>query len=89
LSEHENQGHRHTITIVVNGQEVTVEDKDISYVEVTAIAYPELVTNPDAMFTVTYRKGGNENQPEGQLLPGASVKVKKNMVFDVVPTTKS
>ncbi len=85
----EDHGHGHHVTIVVNGQEVQVDVRDISYAEVTAIAYPELVGNPDAMFTVAYRKGGNEHHPAGQLLAGDSVRVKVGMVFDVVPTTKS
>lgn len=89
MSEHDNHGHGHAVEIIVNGQTVEVEDKDISFEEVTRIAYPELVNDPDAMFVVTYRKGGNEHQPEGRLLPGGKVKVKKGMVFDVVPTTKS
>lgn len=96
MSEHEelgghgdDHGRGHHVNIIVNGQEVQVEDRDLSFAEVTATAYPELVGNADAMFTVAYRKRGNEHHPAGQLLAGDSVRVKEGMVFDVVPTTKS
>lgn len=90
MSEQEdNKGNGHQVAIIVNGQEASVQGKDIGFAEITTIAYPDLVTNPDAMFTVAYRKGGNDHKPAGQLLPGETVKVKKDMVFDVVPTTKS
>ena len=89
-SDHDkNHGHGHKVMITVNGQEIEVDDKDVTYQEISKIAYPELADNPDAMFTITYRRGGDDDLPEGQLLLGKPVKVKKGMIFDVVPSTKS
>ncbi len=75
------------ITIIVNAQEKTVEDENVSFEEVTKLAYP---TPPfaETLFTVTYR---NAKKPkEGTLVEGHSVEVKKHgAVFNVKATDKS
>ena len=81
--------HEHTTTIVVNAQEKTVTTKEITFEQVVDFAYDG---NPPRgenwVFTVTYRRGADES-PQGSLVKGASVKVKKGMVFNVTATDKS
>jgi Multiubiquitin len=38
---------------------------------------------------VTYRKGGNEHRPEGVMVEGDTVKVKKGTTFNVSATNRS
>jgi hypothetical protein len=80
---HEHEGYR----IIVNAQPHIVEDEEVTFDEVTRLAYP---TPPyaDTLFTVTYR---HAKQPkEGSLGEGQSVKVKKDgTIFNVKATDKS
>ena len=76
-------------TIIINGQEKTTIEKELTFEEVVSIAYdgnPPSGTNWE--FTVTYRRGHRE-KPEGSLVAGQSVKVKPRMVFNVRATDKS
>ena len=79
--------HNKEIKIIVNAEEKTVEDENVSFDEVTKLAYP---TPPyaDTLFTVTYR---NAHKPkEGTLVEGQSVEVKKDgTIFNVKATDKS
>lgn len=95
MSEHqqpekgEDKGRGHPIEVIINGQAKTVEEKELSFDELVAIAHdgnpPE---GPNWFFTISYRRG-NGNKPEGSLLEGESVKVKKGMVFNVTSTDRS
>lgn len=73
--------------IIVNGQPKTVESADVSFEEVTTMAYPT-PPFPDTMFTVTYR---NAKKPkEGTLVEGQAVEVKKDgTIFNVKATDRS
>lgn len=73
--------------IIVNGEPHTVEDEEVSFDEVTKLAYPT-PPYPETMFTVTYR---NAKKPkEGTLVEGQSVEVKKDgTIFNVKATDKS
>lgn len=80
---------KHETTIVVNAQEKTVTTKEITFEHVVDLAYNENPPQGDNwVFTVTYRRGADES-PQGSLVKGASVKVKKGMVFNVTATDKS
>lgn len=80
-------GKTHEVTIIVNGRERTVEEKDVSFEEVVELAFPGSPTGPNIVYTVAYRKAaGNKS---GDLLPGRSVKVKRGTIFDVTQTDKS
>ena len=74
-------------TIIVNAQPHTVEDEEVTFDEVTKLAYP---TPPfaDTLYTVTFR---NAKKPkEGTLGEGQSVQVKKDgTIFNVKATDKS
>jgi hypothetical protein len=81
--------HQHETTIVVNAQEKTATTKEITFEQVVSLAYdgspPE---GENWVFTVTYRRGAGES-PQGSLVAGATVKVKKGMIFNVTATDKS
>ncbi|AKR42126.1 MULTISPECIES: multiubiquitin domain-containing protein [unclassified Methylophilus] len=78
----------HEITIIVNATQHTVEDKDLTYLEVVQLGFPGAVVGSNVIYTVTYRKGPSSNQ-QGSMDVGDTVKAKKGMVFNVTPTDKS
>ena len=75
-------------TIFVNGQRKVVKSKTLSFDEVVALAFDPVPTGPNIIFTITYEHGPHAN-PEGSLMPGASVKIKDGMIFNVTSTDKS
>jgi hypothetical protein len=79
--------HQKEFVIVVNGEQKTVESKDVTYEQVVGLAFPT-PPDPNTIFTVTYRKA---KQPhEGSLVEGQSVEVKKEgTVFNVFATGRS
>ncbi|MBJ7330650.1 MAG: multiubiquitin domain-containing protein [Solirubrobacteraceae bacterium] len=81
--------HTRETTIIVNAQEKTVTTKEVTFEQVVDLAYDGDPPQGDNwLFTVTYRRGADES-PQGSLVKGASVKVKKGMVFNVTATDKS
>lgn len=76
------------ITVVVNGGQHVVPKEAISFDELVALAYPDATPSPDVIYTISYRRGHDDNQ-KGLLPEGGSVKVKDGMVFDVLRTDKS
>lgn len=88
-SEDRGSGNNKTIEIVVNGTPKQVEKGELSFDELVALAFDPVPTGENMVFTITYRKGGNENRPEGTLAPVETVKVKKGTVFNVTATDKS
>jgi hypothetical protein len=76
------------ITIIVNLEEKTWDKRQISYEQVTLLAYP----NPPPGIVITYTveyEGGPRSNPEGSLTVGQSVKVREGMVFTVTETGRS
>ena len=91
MNEHtEEQGHEpKTITIYVNGTPKEVEKNEpLTYDKVVHLAFDNPPTGDDILITITYHKGDNE-KPEGSLVPGGTVKPKKGMEFDVTATNRS
>jgi hypothetical protein len=80
--------HDKDITIVVNGREKTVTGKELSFAQLVALAFDTPPTGENIVFTITYRRGQGE-KPEGSLVEGETVKIKKGMIFNVTPTDKS
>ncbi len=80
-------GKEHEVTIIVNGRERTVADKDVSFEEAVELAFPGSPAGPDIVYTVAFRKAAGNRT--GDLLPGQSVKVKEGTIFDVTQTDKS
>lgn len=76
------------VTIVVEGTEHQWPKEAISYAEVVTLEVPDYAQHPEITYSVTYKRGQG-NKPEGTLVPGASVKVKEGMVFNVSETGQS
>ena len=76
------------ITIIVEGTPHEWEKPKISYTEVVTLEVPGYSSNSQTTYAVKYKRG-HGNKPEGILAPGASVKVKKGMVFSVSETGQS
>jgi len=84
----EDQVHTKEATIIVNGRQKVVTQKELTYDEVVRLAFPDPNPSPDFEYTVTYSKG-DDAKKEGSLVKGDTVKVKEGMVFNVVETNKS
>lgn len=76
-------------TIIVNGRQKTVTERDLSFAAIVALAFDNPPTGENILFTITFRKGGNEHRPEGTLVEGDYVKVKSGTIFNVTATDKS
>lgn len=76
------------ITIIVNGREKTVTERELTMDDLVKLAFENPPTGEFICFTITYRRGQG-NKPEGTLEEGETVKVKKGMIFNVTATDKS
>lgn len=91
MNENELLAHKakhHELMIIVNATQYTVDEENITYLEVVQLAFPNAVLGGNAIYTVTYKKGSHESQ-QGAMDIGDTVKVKKGMVFNVTQTDKS
>jgi hypothetical protein len=77
-----------TVTIVVEGTPHEWPKGEISYAEVVTLEVPNYAQHPEITYSVRY-KAGHGNKPEGILTPGATVKVKEEMIFYVSETGQS
>ncbi len=80
--------HDKGFSIIVNGREKTVEDEELTFDRVVALAFDAPPTGEFICFTVTYRRAGGR-KPEGTLIEGGSVKVRNGTIFNVTVTDKS
>lgn len=76
------------ICIFVNTRQKLVDPGKISFAELIALAFTDVPTGPNTAFTVSYRKGPGTD-PEGTLIDGESIRLRKGMVFNVSATDKS
>lgn len=85
----QSKGHgKPAVTIFVNTREFSWEEKEISYEEVYALAFPNEPLNDGDVARIEYSRGHNGGGA-GSLQPGDRVNVKVNMVFDVYVTVRS
>lgn len=77
------------ITIYINGRQKTVSGKEISFTDLANLAYENQPPSETLIYTITYKKGGDSNKPEGGMVEGDVVKLKKGMIFNVTQTDKS
>ncbi|RYD83225.1 MAG: hypothetical protein EOP84_08210, partial [Verrucomicrobiaceae bacterium] len=71
-----------TVTIIVEGSPHEWPKDEISYAQVVTLEVPGYAQHPEVTYSVKYSRGQG-NKPEGTLSPGASVKVKDGMIFNV------
>lgn len=76
------------IIIIVNGEEKEVKKEKISYEEVIMLAFESYNDSEDIAYTIMYFRGNNE-KPNGFLLKGQEVNIKKEMKFNVSKTNRS
>jgi hypothetical protein len=79
---------RPKIRIIVNTREKFVDSRVLTFEALVKLAFPDLPMTPNTAFTVSYRKGPDKH-PEGTLIEGESVRIKKGEVFNVSATDKS
>ena len=77
-----------TVTIVVEGTEHEWPKDEIGFTEVVTLEVPDFAQHPEITYSVRYKRG-HGNKPEGTLVPGATVKVKEGMIFNVSETGQS
>lgn len=75
--------------IIVNGRPKMVAGKEVTFDQVVKLAFENPPHGADTIFSVTYRKGGNEHRPEGVMVEGDTVKIKKGTTFNVSATNRS
>src|SRR5262249_1395954 len=59
----------HGTPIVVNGRPKKWPGETISFEQVVGLAFPDAQPNPNTVYTVTYKKGGDQ----GSLVAGGSI----------------
>lgn len=74
--------------IIVNGREKLVTDKHLTFIELIHLAFDTPPQGSNMCFTVTYRNGPKK-RPEGTIVDGDSIRVKRGMIFNVTATDKS
>jgi hypothetical protein len=77
-----------TVTIIVEGTPHEWPKTEIEYEDVVTLEVPDYPQHSDITYSVKYKRG-HGNKPEGILSPGASVKVKEGMIFNVSETGQS
>jgi hypothetical protein len=77
-----------TVTIIVEGTPHEWPKDLITYAEVVTLEVPDYAQHPEITYSVKYSRGHGD-KPEGILVPGASVKVKEGMIFNVSETGQS
>jgi hypothetical protein len=86
--EHFHSGPSKEFAIIVNGRKKVVTMKRLSFEQIVPLGFDTVPTGPNIIFTITYMDGPHAN-PEGQLIEGATIKIKDGMVFNVRATDKS
>lgn len=77
-----------TFDIVVNGEQNEVTGRRHTFEEIVKLAFDDALFSDTIAYTITYKRGPNQNR-EGTLVPGESVFVTNEMLFNVVRTDKS
>lgn len=76
-----------TVTVYVNGTAYATDKGQLTYEQLLDLI--SAAPLPDGQrYSVQYSKG-HKDKPTGTLIEGGSVKVKKDMEFDVTPANRS
>lgn len=82
------QDDKNVFTIIVNARKREFREAKISFEQVVILAFGTISTNPNIVYSVTYKNGPKENR-EGTMDKGVTVKVRDEMIFNVTQTDKS
>lgn len=77
-----------TVEVIINGRPFEVPKGEISFTAVVSHVFPA-EADPQQRYAVTYERGDHATKPDGILVAGSSVKVKKGTVFHVSATGQS
>jgi Multiubiquitin len=77
-----------TVEIFVNSRPKTVAGHEISYTDLVKLAFADAFQNPNTLYTVTYRYADG-NRTGGSMVESDTVKLKKEMHFNVQFSTRS
>ncbi len=82
------QGHAKAYSIIVNGRQKVVTEKELSFAQVVALAFENPHNDdPNWYYAVTYTRA--EGNKQGSMKPGDVVKVKDGTIFNVTETNRS
>ena len=76
------------IEIVVNGHEIEVDDRYVTFEQLVTLAYPGDAPAPNIKYSVTYRKVASMPH-SGELAAGGFVEIKNGSIFNVGRTIQS
>jgi len=76
------------ITIIVNGREKAVAEKELNEEQLVQLAYDNPPVGEFVCFTITYRRG-HGNKPTGTLEEDELLKLKEGMIINVTAADKS
>ena len=74
--------------VIVNAREKAWSNEKISFDDVVKLAYGEVSTNPNVIYTINYKRGV-PSKPEGSMVKCEVIYVKNIMIFNVTQTNKS
>jgi Multiubiquitin len=82
--------HRHPreTEIIVNGRRRIIPGDEVCFEEVVELAFPGLHTDPNVIYSVTYRHAAS-HPSAGELGPGGKVEIRHGTIFNVTRTIKS
>ena len=88
LADDEEKHREKEYEIIVNGRPKVVTVKELSFFEIVKLAFGEIISDGRKIYTMTFKKG-HDCRPEGSLVEGDVIKIKKGVIFNVSATDKS
>lgn len=88
LTEDDEKHREKEYEIIVNGRPKIVSLKELSFIDIVKLAFGEVISNGCKIYTMTFKKG-HDARPEGNLVEGDVIKIKKGVIFNVSATDKS
>lgn len=78
--------HGQPFEIFINAESFEIRQKELTFRELCLLAFPDGQFGENVAWTVTY---SDPHGPEGSMVDGDTIKVKKGMVFNVGRSDKS
>lgn len=88
LADDEEKHREKEYKIIVNGRPKVVTLKELSFFDIVKLAFGEIISDGRKIYTMTFKKG-HDCRPEGNLVEGDVIKIKKGVIFNVSATDKS